>query len=337
MLLTSNFEQEILLNPARKCDSLKIITGFIDRDRLASHLIKLKDGIEEGKYPQNISVDIILGMTKSAGLTLKKHLDILKLLQNLSSVRHMPKINCYYICFGQEVHSKIYIWCKKDKPVQAYCGSLNYTMNAFFKRRESVADCNPQEALSYYNLLLRDCLNCKDPEVMGKLPNLKTFKAEFIAPEEYQEGYDEYNAKDPIDELKVSLLMADGSATGYGSGINWGIRQNGLKRNPDQAYIPYNKQDKKDGFFPDREKPTDKNCPIFKVITKEQGAFYMRMAQQGNKGLHSAESNAILGEWIRGILKVPSGELITKEMLEKYGKTYVTFRKYEDGVYLLDF
>ena len=45
--------------------------------------------------------------------------------------------------------------------------------------------------------------------------------------------------------------------------------------------------------------------------------------------------NAILGEWIRKRLGI-SG-YITKQMLEHYGKTYVTFRKYEDGVYLLDF
>ena len=33
----------------------------------------------------------------------------------------------------------------------------------------------------------------------------------------------------------------------------------------------------------------------------------------------------------------PSGGFVTKQMLEHYGKTYVTFRKYKDGVYLLDF
>lgn len=135
----------------------------------------------------------------------------------------------------------------------------------------------------------------------------------------------------------VSLLCADGSGTGYGSGINWGIRPNGTKRNPNQAYIPYNQQDKKEGFFPDKVSPQDENCPMFKVITKDFGSFHMRMAQAGNKALHSVESNAILGEWIRKKLNVPSGGFVTKQMLEHYGKTYVTFRKYEDGIYLLDF
>lgn len=63
----------------------------------------------------------------------------------------------------------------------------------------------------------------------------------------------------------------------------------------------------------------------------------MRMAQAGNKALHSAESNSILGEWIRKRIKAPSGGYVTKQMLEIYGKTYVTFRKYADGTYLLDF
>ena len=73
------------------------------------------------------------------------------------------------------------------------------------------------------------------------------------------------------------------------------------------------------------------------VITKDFGSFHMRMAQQGNKALQSVESNAILGEWIRKKIGAPSGGYITKQMLELYGKTYVTFRKYEDGTYLLDF
>ena len=76
---------------------------------------------------------------------------------------------------------------------------------------------------------------------------------------------------------------------------------------------------------------------MFKVITKDFGSFHMRMAQQGNKGLQSVESNAILGEWLRKKIGVPSGGFITKEMLELYGRTTVIFRKYADGVYLLDF
>ena len=75
--------------------------------------------------------------------------------------------------------------------------------------------------------------------------------------------------------ITVSLLKSAraGNDVGYGSGINWGIRPNGTKRNPNQAYIPYNKADRKNGFFPDKRKKGEKNCPIFKVVTKEYLPF----------------------------------------------------------------
>ena len=186
--------------------------------------------------------------------------------------------------------------------------------------------------------LLADTIDCFDPTVSEKLKNIINNSAEaYEEPDNSEMDYLAYDKETPIDTLTVSLLRADGSDTGYGSGINWGIRKNGTKRDQNQAYIPYNHQDKKPGFFPDRINPEDENCPMFKVITKDFGSFHMRMAQQNNKALHSVESNAILGEWIRKKIGAPSGGYVTKQMLELYGKTAVTFRKYADGTYLLDF
>ena len=66
----------------------------------------------------------------------------------------------------------------------------------------------------------------------------------------------------------------------------------------------------------------------------------MRVAQGDGKALETPQSNAILGAWIRNILKLESGVFITKEMLEEYGKTFVTFKKYNlhgEDIYTLDF
>lgn len=343
----SDFDEPILYSPARienlhPCTSLKIITAFTDCERIANHMINLSDGMKTNRFEKGISVDIILGMTKSS-LSEKKHNEICRLLGYLNQTKGMPKVSCRYIRNGAEVHSKIYLWNTIDKvlgeaPFIAYCGSLNYTMNAFYKRRETVSMCSPSEAFKYYKALLPDTVDCFDEDVFDKLKNIKNNKAtELEEVDNCENDYNYYDKLNPVEKITVSLLKADGSETGYGSGINWGIRKNGTKRNPNQAYIPYNKDDKVIGFFPDRVFPEDKNCPIFKVITKDFGLFHMRMAQSGNKGLHSAESNAILGEWIRKRLGVPLGGYVTKQMLELYGKTYVTFRKYEDGTYLLDF
>jgi HKD family nuclease len=343
----SGFDEIVLYAPARleqtlPCNSLKIVTAFTDCERISTHMINLADGIKSNRFSKNITVDIILGMTKSS-LSQKKHQDICRLLGYLNGSKDMPKVTCRYICSGSEVHSKVYVWNSRDvngsiTPNIAFCGSLNYTMNAFYKRRESVTVCDAFSAYKYFNELIPDTIDCFDPFVSDKLKNIaNNTQNDFEDVDNLDRDYFSYDKETPIATLRVSLLKADGSDTGYGSGINWGIRKNGTKRNQNQAYIPYNAKDKVDGFFPDRISPEDKNCPIFRVITKDFGAFHMRMAQQGNKGLHSAESNAILGEWVRKRIGAPSGGYITKQMLELYGKTYVTFRKYEDGTYLLDF
>ena len=345
--ITADFDEPVLYAPARTetmrpCSSLKIITAFTDCDRISTHMIKLAEGMKNNRLVKGLSVEIILGMTKSS-LSQKKHEDICRMVRFLNESKDMPKISCRYICQGPEVHSKVYIWSYSHRetgemPYLAYCGSLNYTMNAFYKRREAVGMCNSLEAYWYYKNLLPNTIDCFDSQVADKLKNVVNNTTEnFVEPDNSEKDYLAYDKDTPVDTLTVSLLRSDGSDTGYGSGINWGIRKNGTKRNQNQAYIPYNRKDKKTGFFPDREHPDDENCPMFKVITKDFGSFHMRMAQAGNKGLHSVESNAILGEWIRKRIGAPSGGYVTKQMLEIYGKTYVTFRKYDDGTYLLDF
>lgn len=348
--ITSAFDEPVLYAPARterfsQCNTLKIITAFTDCERISTHMIALSDGMKTGRFVKGISVEIILGMTKSS-LSKKKHEDICRLIGFINGTKGMPKVSCRYIVNGPEVHSKIYLWecpSKDDSiiptfPYMAYCGSLNYTMNAFYKRRESVSMCNSFDAYLYYQELLADTMDCFDPNISDKLKNVTNNSSDaYEEPDNSEKDYLIYDKETPVDILRISLLRADGTDTGYGSGINWGIRKNGTKRDQNQAYIPYNHQDKKPGFFPDRINPDDENCPMFRVITKDFGSFHMRMAQQGNKALHSVESNAILGEWIRKKLGAPSGGYITKQMLELYGKTYVIFRKYSDNTYLLDF
>ena len=347
--ITSEFDEPVLYAPARTelsipCESLKIITAFTDCERISTHMIQLSEGMKNNRFVKGMNVEILLGMTKSS-LSSKKHEDIKRLIGYLNESKSMPTVTCRYICNGPEVHSKIYLWGHRDIrspfgyiPWLAYCGSLNYTMNAFYKRRETVSQCDSMKVYQYYKELLLDTVDCFDPVAVERLKYVVNNGAEEIEePDNSERDYIQYDSKIPVQTIKVSLLRADGSDTGYGSGINWGIRKNGTKRDQNQAYIPYNHQDKVIGFFPDRVNPDDENCPMFKVITKDFGSFHMRMAQQGNKAIHSVESNAILGEWIRKRIGAPSGGYITKQMLEHYGKTYVTFRKYADGVYLLDF
>ena len=336
MLYHDKLEEPILFAPAKECNKLQIITGFTDCERISTHLIELADGIKENTYQKNIEIEMILGMYKGASITERKHQRLQRLLAYTLPSSNMPKFSCRYIIQDKEVHSKVYIWSKDDEPKVAFCGSANYSINAFQNRRECMSDCDAKQAEDYYQSLLVDSMDCLDKDIKEKLEFVKRQKATNDFDDPDNDDYEDYNKQTPVATASISLLTADGRI-GYGSSVNWGIRQNGTPRDPNQAYIPYNAADRVPGFFPDRINPTDKNCPVFRVITKRGGIFHMRMAQAGNKALHSAESNSILGQWIRSEMGVPSGTFITKRMLENYGKTRVTFRKYADGTYLLDF
>lgn len=336
-MYTENLENKILLNPAVElgCTSLKIITGYTDIECIYRHLINLSDMDKKERF----SVEMILGMTNSNGLSEKKHRDINRLIESIKDNSKMPDFICRYKVVGADIHSKVYIWSKDNNPVLAFCGSANYSMNAFFKRRECMTDCDSSEAQKYFDSIVPDTILATDSAVKDRI--------NFARKKEAEVEIDTYNLENltwtmfedkiPLDTCQVSLLTADGKETGNGSGLNWGIRPNGTKRDRDQAYIPYNKKDKKDGFFPLKKDNSVKNNPLFKVVTKDFPPFFMRVAQDGNKGIHSAESNALLGKYFRNKLGLASGTFITKEMLENYGRTYVTFKKYDNDVYVMEF
>ena len=176
--LTCDFDEPVLYAPARSdsvhpCTSLKVITAFTDCERISTHMIKLAEGIKSNRFVKGLSIEILLGMTKSS-LSQKKHEDICRMVGFLNSSKGMPKISCRYICNGPEVHSKVYVWTTPDDtvgelPQVAFCGSLNYTMNAFYKRRESVSMCSSIMAYRYYKELLPDTIDCFDPAVSEKL------------------------------------------------------------------------------------------------------------------------------------------------------------------------
>lgn len=342
-MLLDNFEEEILLKPAYKenisCDSLKIISGYTDAEMIARHLTKLSDLILAGKTICVKSVDLILGMTVGNALTEKKHQKILKLVQQMKKDRRFPEFTCSYIYQGKQVHSKVYVWLKENCPQIAFCGSANYSMQAFKIRRECMTKCNAVEAWEYFKQLKKDSIFCDNKDVRDYvgLAGTTVYDNELDELNIENLSWNQYIKSPPLAVIEISLLKADGSGTGYGSGVNWGIRQNRIPRNPNQAYIPYNTKDRIEGFFPDKVDFETNQYPIFKVIPDEGDPFLMRRAQAGGKGLHSIESNAIIGEYLRKKLKVKSGTFITKEMLLDYGKTTITFMKYKNDIYLMKY
>lgn len=61
------------------------------------------------------------------------------------------------------------------------------------------------------------------------------------------------------------------------------------------------------------------------------------VAQDGDKAIHTTESNAIIGKYIRARLGLFDGEYVTLAHLEGYGRTDLTIYKEDDETFHLDF
>ena len=136
-------------------------------------------------------------------------------------------------------------------------------------------------------------------------------------------------AEKQSNSVTLSLLKKSGDV-GFGSGINWGHRQNKTKRDKNQAYIPLPTKIAQSGFFPLSKQH-------FSVITDDRKFLIMRVEQQNDKAITTPLNNASLGEYIRNRIGAANGAFVTKQDLEKYGRTTVVFTKLEDEQFYMDF
>lgn len=131
-----------------------------------------------------------------------------------------------------------------------------------------------------------------------------------------------------LSSVTTSLLDRSGKLPKR-SGLNWGQRPE-QGRNPNQAYIRIPAKVGRMGFFPERG-------DRFSLKTDDGKTFLCTVNQSKGKAIHSCENNALLGTYFRNRLGVPSGQLVTRQHLDSYGRTDITFRKLGDKSYLMDF
>lgn len=114
------------------------------------------------------------------------------------------------------------------------------------------------------------------------------------------------------------------------SGLNqWNA--DGRPRDPNEIYIPVPAQihQRDSMFFPERDIPFVLKLPNGVHVSA-------KMCQQGRKGLMS-NPNKALGKWLlRDVLKVPIGQIVTREMLDACGYDSVIIIKESVGVYRIE-
>lgn len=122
------------------------------------------------------------------------------------------------------------------------------------------------------------------------------------------------------------------------SGLNqWNA--GGRKRDPNEIYIPYLKEDREKApdFFPPRD-------TVFNLRLPDGTEIPAKVCQEADKNNPligksiMSNPNKILGKWLlRNVFELPEGTLVTYEMLEKFGIDSVIFTKHGDLDYSVDF
>ncbi len=316
-MFNSDMVKQILIDPiTRGAQQLLLLSGYATPTMASWHMIRIK---ELGIKP--IDINLIVGMTNYDGLTIDAHEGFKQLVTGKNRLG-FSNFQCQYIFQGSPVHSKLYIWLKNDKPIEAYTGSANYTQAGFStNRREYIVPCDPEEAFGYYNQVECDSIYCTHSEVDDNIVFMPTHPV-LDSESEYTQAL----IGEGIRPITLSLLARDGE-TGTRSGLNWGQRDG---REPNQAYIGLPAAIARTGFFPLGKQH-------FSVVTDDNKQLILRVEQQNDKAITTPMNNSLLGEYFRNRIGIANGAFVRRFDLERYGRTDVDFYKLDDEHYYMDF
>ncbi len=316
MILSNNLFDAILVDPMRRgSNQLCIVSGYATSAMAFHHLQNAKTN------NHNLDLNLLVGMCPNDGISESNHLGFKKLVED----DFRGSFECSYTIKPPAVHSKVYVWLRNDNPIFGFVGSANYTQNAFSKRRmEAMVPCDAQAAYNYYQLLLKNSIYCNHNDVDE---NISIYRGS-REPQKFNDLDDAPRHFSGLKNARVSLLTRKGIVPTR-SGLNWGQRPK-ENRDPNQAYLSLWSDVYNTNFFPER-------AVHFTVLTDDGKTIICSRAQDSGKGIHTPHNNALLGEYFRNRLGLPSGEMVTKEHLDAYGREDVVFYKIDDETYYMDF
>jgi len=245
MLITTgnDLRNIILLDPPKEtdCDEIRILSGYATAS-MASGFIELL-----GERADTVTIKMIVGMASADGIVDIQHKNFKKLMEERKG-----RFECSYIMISYApCHAKAYIWLKNGVPVKAFTGSANFTQNAFYGRQhELMGECDPQSALSYFDLFSSKAICCTHSEVEDtvKIVSGEQYRFKNAKTDEISGETDEITFFEDIGlPFKTLSLLTTRGAMGTTSGLDWGQRDS---RDRDQAYIPMQRSVAKSGFFP---------------------------------------------------------------------------------------
>jgi len=301
-------------------NELYIVSGYATPTMLSWYIKNLYH-----KTQASIRIHLLVGMVPFDGISVSVHEGFIQLVRG-EQPQEITKLECSYIYDSPAVHSNVFIWAKDGSPVLAFSGSANFVQSSFVgrHRQEVMNECDPQEALEYYQSLIDRSIYVHHAEVEEYVVIHPTH-AVLDSENTLIEGFD-LMAQDGYQTVTLSLITRTGEP-GKRSGLNWGQRPG---RNPNEAYISLPSKIAKSGFFPLEKRH-------FTAITDDRHQLILRIEQQNDKAITTPARNSDLGEYFRNRLGLANGAYVTRADLDRYGRTDVVFLKLDEETYYMDF
>ncbi len=320
-MFLSNITNRILFEPIRSdCNELYIASGYATPTMLSWYIKNLYH-----KTTVPLRVYLLVGMVPFDGVSVNIHEGFLQIIRS-ELPQEIEHLECSYIYDEPAVHSNLFIWAKDGTPVSAFAGSAYFVQSSFVghHRQEVMMECDPVEAMDYYQALVGRSIYVNHAEVEEHIlinPSHPVLDRE----NSLLYGVDALEAQGyPV--ARLSLVTRTGEP-GRHSGLNWGQRPN---RNPNEAYISLPSRIAKSGFFPLEKRH-------FAAITDDRHQLILRIEQQNDKAITTPARNSDLGEYFRNRLGLANGAYVDRAALDAYGRTDVVFVKLDEETYYMDF
>lgn len=279
-----------------------------------------------------------LDITSSIIYGLQRETQNLILHEQLKKL-HNDKVSIFYSDIPS--HAKCYLWMNGEKPIRGLVGSANFSTNGLNNDfRETLLEVEKQDLYSvkaYIDVIKESSKACNEVTVINQPKVI-------------------INNLDIVCELE--LYDPDSGQVQAMSGLNWGFANGNVT--PNDAYVPI--RTKHIRSFPRLFQPIffnpaeghrsrSKSKEAVEIIWDD--GVIMRALFEGSqpvdggtypKQISSLPNKNVLGLYVRNRLKMSpvsihrkSHEMITRDILERYGRSSIAINLIQPGVYSADF
>ncbi|RDI40912.1 restriction endonuclease PLD domain-containing protein [Falsibacillus pallidus] len=316
MYLLHNLEEQVLSIPYNQgYRHLRVLSGYVS-PIFVQHVLEVYSEIQ---------LEITIGMVSTDGLAIWNHQAFKGLMNQFPG-----RLEIFYQVVSPGNHRKVYHWKDAILADKVFIGSANFTQNGFWNLREILVESTFPNINDVFSDL--NSISCDSPNVEEQVRFYRALPGSVKLTTSHEHMTVDILSTPTntfMNYVDLSLIDRSTGQVPARSGLNWGQRQG---RNHNQAYlsVPLSFHNANPTFFPPL-------AERFLVITDDGENLICVMAQQNRKGIHTSNSNSIMGAYFRRRLGLGDGAFITLEDLHHYGRDSVRIFKMDNETYYLDF